>query len=48
MQTDPDEDYIADVVLNDDRELHWRMVFKDNNGGVGGTKSLLHAKKWDI
>ena len=24
------------------------MVFKDNNGGVGGKKALLHAKRWDV
>ena len=24
------------------------MVFDDNNGGVDGEKSLLHAKKWDV
>ena len=24
------------------------MVFEDNNGGVDGTKSLLHANNWDV
>ena len=24
------------------------MVFEDNNGGVDGTKALLHAKKWYV
>ena len=24
------------------------MVFEEKNGGVDGTKSLQHAKKWDI
>ena len=36
------------MVLGDERERHWRMVFEDNNGGVDGTKALLHAKKWDV
>ena len=36
------------MVLDDERELHWRMVFEDNNGGVDGTKAILHAKKWDV
>ena len=36
------------MVLYDDRENHWRMVFGDNNGGVDGNKSLLHAKRWDV
>ena len=24
------------------------MVFKNNSGGLSGTKALLHAKKWDV
>ena len=48
MDTDPDEEEIEDVVLDDERERHWRMVFEDNNGGVDGTKALLHDKKWDV
>ena len=36
------------MVLDDDRDRHWCMVFKDNNGGVDGTKVLLHANKWDV
>ena len=36
------------MVLYDERERHWRMVFEDNNGGVYGMKALLHAKKWDV
>ena len=24
------------------------MIFEDNNGGMDGTKALLHAKKWDV
>ena len=36
------------MVLDDERDPHWRMVFDDNNVGVDGTKSLLHAKKFDV
>ena len=36
------------MVLNDERDFHWHMVFKHNNGGVDGTKALIHAKKWDV
>ena len=43
-----DEEDTKDVVLDDQRERHWRMVFQDNNGGVDGTKALLHANKWDV
>ena len=42
---DPDEEEIYDVVLDEDKERHWRIVFEDNNGGVDGTKALLHANK---
>ena len=36
------------MVLGDERERHWRMDFEGKNGGVDGTKALLHAKKWDF
>ena len=36
------------MVLDDEIERHWSMVFKDNNGGVGGKKLLLHSKGWDV
>ena len=45
---DSDEEEIEDVVLNDEREIHWCMVFEENNGGVDGTKAILHDKKWDV
>ena len=48
MDPDPDEEDIEDLVLNDDREIRWRMVFEDNNGGVDGTKALLHTNKYDV
>ena len=47
---DPDiyEEKIEDVVLDDERESYWNMVFEDNNGGVDGVKDLLHDKNWDV
>ena len=36
------------MVLDDERERHWHMVFEDNNGGVDGTKALIHANTWDV
>ena len=30
METDPDEEDMEDVRLDNERERHWRMVFKDN------------------
>ena len=32
VNNDPDEEDIEDMVLDDERECHWRMVFEDNNG----------------
>ena len=37
-----------DVNLDNERERHWRMVFKDNDGELYDAKALLHAKRWDI
>ena len=48
VEPDTDKEDIYCVVLGDVKERHWRMVFKENNGGVDRMKSLLHAKKWDI
>ena len=48
METNPDDEEIEDVVLDYERDRHWRMVFEDNNGGVDGTKAFLHTKKWDV
>ena len=48
MEPDTGEEEIKDVVLDNERERHWHMVFEDNNGGVYWTKALLHAKKWDV
>ena len=48
MEDDPDEEEMENVKLDDEREHHWRMVFKDNYGGVDDKKTLLHAKRWDV
>ena len=39
---------IEDVVIDDERERHLRIVFEENNGGVDGTKAILNAKKWYV
>ena len=36
------------MVIDDERERHCHMVFEDNNGEMGGSKVLLHAKKWYV
>ena len=36
------------MVFDDKRERHWRMFFKDNNGGVDGTNALIHDKNWYV
>ena len=36
------------MVLNDERERHWRMVLEDKNGRVEGKKSLHYANRWDV
>ena len=43
---DPDEEEMEDINLDGKRERHWRMVFKDNYGGVDDAKALLYAKRW--
>ena len=37
-----------DINIYNKRERHWRMVFKDNYGGVDDAKLLPHAKRWDF
>ena len=48
MEDDNNEEEMADVNLDDDRERHWRMVFEYKYGGVNDTKSVLHANRWDV
>ena len=48
VETYTDDEGIKYVVLDDERERHWHMVFEGGNGGVDGMTDLLHAKKWDV
>ena len=48
VDLDTDEGEIQDVVSDDEKKRHCRMVLEDNNGGVYRMKSLIYAKKWDV
>ena len=48
MEYDTNEEEMVNVNLDDERELHWRMVFEDSYGEVNDAKALLHAKRWDV
>ena len=48
VEDDPNEEDMGDVKLDDGRELHWRMVFEDNDGGVDNKKTFLHDKRWNV
>ena len=48
MDPYPDEEEIQDVMFYDKRERQQMMVFKENYGGVGKEKMILHAKRWDV
>ena len=48
VEDDPDGEEMDNVNLDDERERHWRMVFEDNDGGVGDSRALLHAKMWYV
>ena len=52
VENDHDEEEMNDVNIYDERERHWRNVFKDNEGGVDDKKALLtwtrnKHRKWD-
>ena len=48
MEDDTDDKDMEDVKLDDKRGHHWRIIFKENDGGVDYNKELLHAKRWDV
>ena len=48
MEDSPDEQEMYDTNIDDERGIHYRMVFKYNDGGVDDNNSLLHAKRWDV
>ena len=37
----PDEEEMEDMILDNERDCHWRMVFEDTDGGVDD-------KRWDV
>ena len=39
---------MEDVRLDNKRDNHWRIVFKDNTRGVDNEKAIAHTKRWDI
>ena len=39
---------MEDVILEDEREHHWRIFFKDNKGGVDDEKVVIYSKRWDL
>ena len=45
MYPDPDEEEMEDVRLDNERECHWRMVSKDNDGGVDNRISIMHDER---
>ena len=47
LEIDTDEEEKYDINIDDERERHWRNIFKENEGGVD-EKALLHAKRWDL
>ena len=48
MEEDPYEEEMEESRLDDEIERRWRMVFKDNKGGLYDEKAILHAKRWGI
>ena len=38
MEDDIEKENMDNGNLDDERELHWRMVFEDNDGGVDDAK----------
>ena len=45
MESDLDEENMEDVILDDERECHWRIIFEENNGGVDEEKYIIHEKR---
>ena len=48
MEADPDEEEIQDMITGNEREHHWRIIFKDRKGGVGDEKLTIYANRWDV
>ena len=48
VEYNTDEEEMDDVNLDNEREHHWMMVSKKNDGGVDNAQALLHVKRWDV
>ena len=48
MEDDPDEEEMDNFNLDNERERHWRMVFKDNDGGLDNSNAFIHTKIWCV
>ena len=48
MEEVPNEEEMEDIKLDDKRERHWRVVFKDKDVGVYHDKAILSAKSWYV
>ena len=48
MDPDPDGEETEDLIPDEKRYHHWRMVFKENDGGAEDQKVILHAKIYYI
>ena len=48
MQADTDKEDMEGMRIYIKREIHQRMVFNDNNGGVDYEKIILHANMQDV
>ena len=45
VEDDCNEEETGNVNLDDGKGRQWRIVFKDNYGGMDDKKGLLHAKR---
>ena len=48
MESYTGEEVMEYMQLKNKRDHHWRMVFKENDGGVGDYKVILHSKRWYV
>ena len=44
--SDIDEEDMEDIVLDEKREIHWRMIFGKHEVAGDDYKALLYAKRW--
>ena len=48
MEAYPYYEKMEEVVLDDERGSHWRMVFEDNQVGRDYYKYLLYDNRWYV